>query len=446
MYLASSRENKVTIQNVLAWFSVFTLLILFSNKVFSANSIDGIRVWPAPENTRIVFDVKQKPVYKYFTLSNPNRLVIDFTNTKNSVALKNLAANDPRVKRFRSSYSKGKTRLVLELSQSYQLTAFPLSPAGQYGNRLVIDLYDKNRSSKGKSKPKSNVGDIIIGIDAGHGGEDPGSIGNKGTYEKRVTLAIAKKLQNLINKEKGMKAVMIRGGDYYVNLNRRTSLAREKHVDFLVSIHADAFHTPGPHGASVWVVTKRRAESELSKWLVNREMKSELLGGGGGVIKNTSDNHLALALADMSKEHSLGVSFGAANKVIAQLKKITKMHKKSPQSGNFAVLKSSDIPSILVETGFISNHREEKNLTWSKHQQRLASAIHTGIKNYFMSYPLTGSYFASVGYKKHKVRSGESLSALAQRYNISMAKLKSVNGLKSNALKIGQTLKIPRTG
>jgi len=446
MYLALSRENKVNKQKLLIWLSIFTLLILFSNSLFAANSINGIRVWPAPENTRIVFDVKEKPDYKYFTLSNPERLVIDFTNTKNSVALKNLAVNDPRVKRFRSSYSKGKTRLVLELTQPYQLTAFPLSPAGQYGNRLVIDLYDKNRSSKGKSKPQKNIGDIVIGIDAGHGGEDPGSIGNKGTYEKRVTLAIAKKLQTLINKERGMKAVMIRSGDYYVNLNRRTSLAREKHVDFLVSIHADAFHTPGPHGASVWVVTKRRAESELSKWLVNREKKSELLGGGGGVIKNTSDNHLALALADMSKEHSLGVSFGAANKVIAELKKITKMHKKSPQSGNFAVLKSSDIPSILVETGFISNHREEKNLTWSKHQQRLASAIHVGIKDYFMAYPLTGSYFASVGYKKHKVRSGESLSVLAQRYNISMAKLKSVNGLKSNALKIGQTLKIPRTG
>ena len=426
--------------------SIFVLSSLFSVNIFAANSIDGIRVWPAPENTRIVFDVKDKPEYKYFTLSKPNRLVIDFTNTKNTVALKNLAANDPRVKLFRSSVNKGKTRLVLELAQSYQLTVFPLAPAGQYGHRLVIDLYDKNRSKKNTSKPKQTVGDIIIGIDAGHGGEDPGSIGGKGTYEKRVTLAIAKKLQKLINKEKGMKAVMIRSGDYYVNINRRTSLAREKHVDFFVSIHADAFQTPGPSGASVWVVTKRRAESELAKWLVNREKKSELLGGGGGVIKNTSDSHLALALADMSKEHSLGVSFGVANNVIKELKKITKMHKKTPQNGNFGVLKSSDIPSILVETGFISNHREEKNLTWSKHQQRLADAIHRGIKNHFLAHPLTGSYFASVGYKKHKVRSGESLSVLAKRYNISMTKLKSINNLKSNSLRIGQTLKIPRTG
>jgi len=419
---------------------------LFSVGSFAANSIDGIRVWPAPENTRIVFDVKEKPDYKYFTLSKPERLVIDFSNTKNSVALKNLAANDPRIKRFRSSVNKGKTRLVLELAQSYQLTVFPLAPAGQYGNRLVIDLYDKASSKKRVSQSKQSTGDIIIGVVAGHGGEDPGSIGGKGTYEKHVTLAIAKKLQKLINKEKGMKAVMIRTGDYYVNLNRRTSLAREKNVDFLVSIHADAFHTPQPSGASVWVVKKSRAESELAKWLVNREKKSELLGGGGGVIKNTSDSHLALTLADMSKEHSLGVSFGVANNVIKELKRITKMHKKTPQNGNFAVLKSSDIPSILVETGFISNHREEKNLTWSKHQQRLANAIHQGIKSHFLAHPLTGSYFASVGYKKHKVRSGESLSVLAKRYNTSMTKLKSINNLKSNSLRIGQTLKIPRTG
>jgi N-acetylmuramoyl-L-alanine amidase len=441
MYLTLKHFKRVTIQLLVALGFIF-----FTQSVFAANSINGIRVWPAPENTRIVFDVKQKPNYKYFTLQNPHRLVIDFTDTKNTVSLKNLATNDPRIKLFRSSYNKGKTRLVLELAQSYQLTVFPLSPAGQYGHRLVIDLYDKSRSQSAIDKPAVTLGDIVIGIDAGHGGEDPGSIGHKGTYEKRVTLAIAKKLKALINKEKGMKAVMIRTGDYHVGLNRRTHLARQKNVDFFVSIHADAFRTPGPSGGSVWVVTKRRAESELAQWLANREKKSELLGGGGGVIKNTSDSHLALALADMSKEHSLGVSFGVANNVIAEMKKITKMHKKTPQNGNFAVLKSSDIPSILVETGFISNHKEEKNLTWSKHQQRLANAIHTGIKRYFLTHPLTGSYFASIGYKNHKVKRGESLSVLAKRYNISMNKLKSINKLKSNSLRIGQTLKIPRTG
>ena len=197
---------QILTQSTRVWLLILCSIVvgqsILSFQAQAANSIDGIRVWPAPENTRIVFDVKNKPDYKYFTLSNPNRLVIDFKGTKNTVSLKKLAANDPRVKRFRTSTSKktGTTRLVLELEKSYQLTVFPLSPAGQYGNRLVIDLYDKDRAKKVTSQPKKDHHDIIIGIDAGHGGEDPGSIGNKGTYEKRVTLAIAKKLQKLITR------------------------------------------------------------------------------------------------------------------------------------------------------------------------------------------------------------------------------------------------------
>jgi len=209
------------------WFLFATAMLTIKYALAAPviNSIEGIRVWPAPENTRIVFDLKSKPEYKYFSLDKPNRLVIDFANTKNNTALAALAKNDPRIKLFRTSSAKAKssTRLVLELNKSFQLTIFPLAPAGQYGNRLVIDLYDKQRPAKVTSKPKVNLGDIVIGIDAGHGGEDPGSIGAQGTYEKRVTLAIAKKLKKLIDKEKGMKAVLIRTGDYYVDLNRRTS-------------------------------------------------------------------------------------------------------------------------------------------------------------------------------------------------------------------------------
>ncbi|MGJ8693235.1 MAG: N-acetylmuramoyl-L-alanine amidase [Thalassotalea sp.] len=422
--------------------------------VNAANSIDGLRVWPAPENTRVVFDLKNTPEYKYFTLSKPERLVIDFENTQNSVSLTNAADQDTRIGKIRTSTSKSKgtTRLVLELTQTYKLTVFPLAPAGQYGNRLVIDLYDKETV---KAKPQvkieqsqqsfqSQKRDIIIGIDAGHGGEDPGSIGPRGTYEKRVNLAIAKKLQSLINSEKGMKAVMIRSGDYYVDLDRRTELARKEEVDFLISIHADAFHTSQPSGASVWVVSNKRAESELARWLDNRQRNSELLGGGGGVIKSTNDDNLAKTLADMSREHSLDVSIGVSKNVISHMQKVTKMHKKTTQYKSLAVLKSSDIPSILVETGFISNHTEERNLTSSSHQTKLAKAIHGGIKNYFLEHPLSGSYFASIGFRKHKVSNGESLSVLAKRYNVSISQLKAVNNLNSNMVRIGQTLKIPR--
>lgn len=428
---------------------VFLLTLFISFSTSAANRIDGIRVWPAPENSRIVFDLKDQADYSYFSLSNPERLVIDFKNSANNVNLSNLAKDDPRITRFRTSKpkTKGSTRMVIELTKKYELTVFPLDPAGQYGDRLVIDLYDNNRTvNQPKSVPVDNHRDIIIGIDAGHGGDDPGSIGHKGTYEKRVTLAIAKKLKRLIDNEKGMKAVMIRTGDYFVDLNNRTKIARQKQVDFLVSIHADAFRTSQPSGASVWIISKGRAESEMARWLVNREKNSELLGGVGSVIKTTKDNYFALTLADMSKQHSIEESLGVATNVIGKLRRITKLHKKEPQYASFAVLKASDIPSILVETGFISNHQEEKNLNSSAHQQKLANAIATGLKEYFIENPLKGSYYASIGYKKHKVSKGESLSVLAQRYNVSVAQIKSVNALKSNTVRIGQTLKIPRAG
>lgn len=430
----------------------FTIIIFLATwfvtlSVFASNQIKGIRVWPAPENTRLVFDLTDTPDYSYFSLKRPNRLVIDFKDSKNLVALENLAKKDKRIKRIRTSKPKHKNgiRVVLELAQSYQLTIFPLAPAGQYGDRLVVDLYDKEKiNTVQKQLPVNNSRDIIIGIDAGHGGDDPGSIGPKGTYEKHVTLAIAKRLQKLINSQKGMKAEMIRSGDYFIPVGRRSEVARRKQVDFLVSIHADAFYTPQPSGASVWVVTNRRVESELSKWLRNRSKNSELLGGGGNVIKNTKDDNLAITLADMNKEHSLEVSVGMAEQVQRQLSRVTKMHKKKPQHGNFGVLKSSDIPSMLVETGFISNHKEERNLNSAKHQQKLANAVFKGVKGYFLDHPPMGTYFAKVGYKKHKVSRGESLSLLAKRYNVSVGELKSANNLRSSTVKIGQTLKIPK--
>jgi N-acetylmuramoyl-L-alanine amidase len=428
----------------------FILLVMMWSiligEAIAEDQINGIRVWPAPENTRVVFDLSSEPEYSYFSLSNPERLVIDFKSAKNAVSLSNLAKNDPRIKRIRTSKPKHKngTRLVIELESKFQLTIFPLAPAGQYGDRLVVDLFDKQKKVQTVSKPIDNSRDIVIGIDAGHGGEDPGSIGPKGTYEKRVTLAIAKRLEKLINQEKGMKAVMIRTGDYYVDLNRRTRIARSKKVDFLVSIHADAFRTPQPSGASVWVVSDRRAKSELSKWLDNRQRNSELLGGGGGVIKNTDDDNLAITLADMNREHSLEVSIGMANNVINHMKKVTKMHKKTPQYKSLAVLKASDIPSMLVETGFISNHAEERRLLAGSHQQKLAKAIFTGVQSFFLDHPPMGSYYAKISYKKHKVARGDSLSVLAQRYKVSVNQLKSANNLASNKVVIGQTLKIPR--
>jgi len=431
--------RKKIIITILLWFC-------FSIQSYAVNNINGVRVWPAPENTRVVFDLSKKPDYKYFSLSSPQRLVIDFKDSKQIVSLKDVLKNDKRIKRIRTSKSKnkGSTRLVLELADSYQLAVFPLAPAGQYGNRLVIDLYDKNHINKIVKTTNDNKRDIVIAIVAGHGGEDPGSIGAKGTYEKKVTLKIAKKLAKLVDSQQGLKAVMIRKGDYYVKHNRKTELARKNKADLLISIHADAFTSSKPSGASVLVQSTGRANSEFARWIANRQKESELLGGAGETIKKTKDKNLAITLADMKKEYTMGSSYEFAEHVIRQMKKVTKLHKKKPEGLSLAVLKSSDIPSVLIETGFISNHREERNLNSPNHQQKLAKAIYTAIDNFFVRNPPDGTLYAATKVKEHKVSRGESLSVVAQRYKVSVGQLKATNHLTSNTVKIGQTLKIPR--
>ncbi|WDE09228.1 N-acetylmuramoyl-L-alanine amidase [Thalassomonas viridans] len=424
----------------------FTLCICI--QAHAANSINGIRVWPAPESTRVVFDLSKKPDYKYFSLSSPQRLVIDFNDSKSLISFQNIIKNDRRIKKIRKSKPKNKnsTRVVLELADNYQLTVFPLAPIGQYGNRLVIDLYDKNRVSKAVNNINADSKrDIVIAIVAGHGGDDPGSIGAKGSYEKRITLQIAKKLAKLINNHPGMKAVMIRQGDYYITHDRKPKLARKNKADLLISIHADAFTSPKPSGASVLVQSTRRANSEFARLIANRQKESELLGGAGETIKKTKDTNLAITLADMKKEHTMKSSYEFATHVLKQLKKITRLHKKKPEGLSLAVLKAPDIPSVLIETGFISNPNDEKKLNSSAHQQKLAKAIYTAIDSYFNHNPPEDSLLAANSMIEHEITRGESLSVVAHRYKVSVGHLKRVNNLTSNTIRIGQTLKIPRT-
>lgn len=434
---------KKTAQYIVSIAMLWLCIMVNANAI---NNIKSVRVWPAPDSTRVVFDLSQKPDFKYFSLKSPNRLVIDFKNSKNLASLMSAIKADRRVKKIRSSTSKkkGTTRLVLEMADNYRVSVFPLAPAGQYGDRLVIDLYDKQSKTIAKHDNSKGKRDIVVAIVAGHGGEDPGSIGAAGTYEKRVTLKIAKKLAKLINKKKGLKAVMIRSGDYYVNHNRKTVLARKSKADLLISIHADAFTSSKPSGASVLVQATRRADSEFARWIQNREKNSELLGGAGETIKKTKDDNLAIALADMKKEYTMASSYDFAEHVVKQLKKVTKLHKKKPERLSLAVLKSSDIPSVLIETGFISNPQEEKRLNNSAHQQKLAKAIYTAVDHYFSRNPPDGSLLAATKVREHKISRGESLSVVAQRYKVSIRELKSANNLKSNVVRIGQTLKIPQ--
>lgn len=433
------------ILHLICWVTIST-----SFAVHSANQLDSVRIWAAPESTRVVFDLSQAPQYESFTLTNPERLVVDIKNASNKVQLDRLSNNSKLIKRIRVSQSPGKgiLRLVLDLHKPIKSNLFTLSPTAPYGNRLVVDL-DDSFSAETKAKVTTHSSgtnrNIVIAIDAGHGGEDPGSIGPTGVYEKRVVLDISKRLADKINATPGMQAVMTRTGDYFVDLNRRSELARRSKADLLLSIHADAFTSPQPRGASAWVLSMRRADSELGRLLEQTEKHSELLGGVGDIIQNSDvEKYLVQTLIDMQKNNSMVMGNDIAKDILRDLGGVTHLHKKEPEAASLAVLKAADIPSILIETGFISNPGEEKLLVNYNHQQKLANAIHKGVVRYFESNPPSGTLISKSASSKHKVQSGESLSVIAKRYGVSVNNLKKANNLRSDVVRIGQHLVIPR--
>ncbi|MCP1337971.1 N-acetylmuramoyl-L-alanine amidase [Idiomarina sp. M1R2S28] len=418
--------------------------------VWADNSIDSVRVWPSPDKTRVVFDLSDTPDYSYFTLyqQKPYRLVIDFNNTSLKTGLENLGEESLLVDKIRTSSPKNanSTRIVIELESKSDANLFTLPANESYKDRLVVDLPGKSKELSGPAKSVSELKDrrVTIAIDAGHGGDDPGSIGPRGTYEKHVVIRIARALAKLINDDPGMQAYLIRTGDYYVGLNERPQKAWDAKADFFVSIHADAFRTPQPSGGSVWVLSKRRAESEVGRWLENREQQSELLGGVTDILrKNGHEPYLAETLLDMSMDSSIAGAYSAAKHIIDEMSAVTEMHKHAPQAASLAVLKSPDKPSLLVETGFLSNPREEQLLTSNAHQQRLARAIYNGIRRYFVSNPIDNTYLANQSSFTYTVKSGDSLSVLAQKYNTTVKAIKTENNLTTSSLKIGQKLTIP---
>jgi len=419
---------------------------------FAKNTIQGLRISPSPSTVRLVFDLADTPKYTYFTLKNPQRLVIDIENTLNNFDFKKVTNKSNLVKKVRYSTSRNpqSARVVIELNKKLNKNIFALSPTAPYGNRLVIVLDDPDfTTQKIVLNSKSTTDrDIVIVIDAGHGGKDPGSIGPSGSYEKNITLDIAKLLQSLIDKEKGMKAVMTRSGDYYISPNKRPQLARKHKADMFVSIHADAFTTPQPRGASVWVLSMRRANTELGRWLENTERHSELLGGAAEIIQDTAnERYFVQTILDLNMDHSLSTSYDVSRDMLKHIGKVARLHKKKPQMASLAVLTSPDIPSILVETGFISNPQEEKDLKRSEYRKKIAQSLFSGLKEHFKGSPPDGSLWAKWRQKNrtHRVRSGESLSLLAQRYNIQISALKKANNLNTDVVRIGQVLTIPGT-
>jgi N-acetylmuramoyl-L-alanine amidase len=420
--------------------------------------VEGIRLWHAPESSRLVFDLDSAAEHRIFSLRSPDRLVIDIDNSKMLTAIKDLPTSTGPVKIIRwGTRDKTSLRVVLDLREPVEAKSFPLVPNNQYKHRLVIDLYPKNQLLKPAvvSKPvidaiKATTGmrDIIVAIDAGHGGEDPGAIGHGGVYEKKVVLSNAKKLEQYLINEKGFQAALIRTGDYYVGLRDRTKRAREANADLFISIHADAFSSPRAKGSSVFALSKRGATSEAARWLADKENSSDLIGGVGALSLDDKDDVLAGVLLDLSMTASLGMSLGVGRTILNSMGGVSKLHKRRVEQAGFAVLKSPDIPSLLIETGFLSNPGEARKLKTSAYQKQMARAIFSGIKEYFQQSPPPGTYLASIknkdnNLKRYVIAPGDTLSMIALKHDTSMSSLKKLNGLKSSSLRVGQVIKVP---
>jgi N-acetylmuramoyl-L-alanine amidase len=368
--------------------------------------IRSLRVWPSQDYTRITIETATEVRYELTALKNPERLVLDLENVDFlsivDQSAKKVLPDDPHVTALRAGrFKPGAVRVVVDLKAEARPQVFTLKPVGEYGHRLVIDVYPvvppdplmallqrkEATEPPAAAAPRPPAGakppvlrTLTVVVDAGHGGEDPGARGRRGTYEKHVTLAIARRLKSLIDAEPGMRALLTRDGDYFIPLAARAEKARRVKADLFVSIHADAFMLPHARGSSVFALSERGATSTTARWLAKRENEADLIGG---VNLDVKDRYLAETLLDLSQTATINDSLKVGRAVLAELGEINTLHKAHVEQAGFAVLKSPDIPSILVETAFISNPEEEKRLGDAAYQDKLARAVLAGIKSYF---------------------------------------------------------------
>ena len=433
-----------------------------------AASIENIRIWPAPDNTRLVFDTSAAVTFEEITLDNPDRLVIDIDRSTLATSLVLDFTNSP-IRSIRSSQrSDNKLRLVLDLAYKTNHKIFTLVPNSSYGHRLVVDLSNYKKppvklatgAVAQPSQPKTTAlssldlldsqRDILIAIDAGHGGEDPGALGprfgGKKLQEKRVVLSIAKYLEALLKKEPGFEPLLTRTGDYYISLRGRTNKARKAKADLFISIHADAFKNGKAKGASVWILSSRGASSEMGRWLAQKENDADQIGGIGGISLEDKEDDVVMTLIDMSMNYSQTTGEGIAREVLGNIGKIAKLHKKLVEKAGFVVLKSPDVPSILVETGFISNPKEARQLNSSKYQQRMANAIYDGLVQFYSEHPPVGTLLAKNGNavgRSYIIARGDTLSEIAVLHNTSVRKILRYNKMSSSTIRVGQRILIP---
>ncbi|VTT29144.1 N-acetylmuramoyl-L-alanine amidase [Klebsiella pneumoniae] len=485
------------------------LLALFccSFSALSANLSD-IKVSNGSNQAEVTLSFGSQPIYAFFPLHNPERVVLDIRQSAVVQGLPLTFSGENIVKRIRSSNAqdsqsirlvfeltqRGKTRAVTKRSGSNYNVVFTISgtqpaqtasrsapvssatasrpvsstpPKSPFDANPVTAVSSGNQVARPRSAASSND-TVIVAIDAGHGGQDPGAIGGGGLKEKNVTIAIARKLKALLNADPMFKGVMTRDGDYFISVMGRSDVARKQNANLLVSIHADAAPNRSASGASVWVLSNRRANSEMAGWLEQHEKQSELLGGAGDLLANSqADPYLSQAVLDLQFGHSQRVGYDVAVKVIAQLQRVGALHKRRPEHASLGVLRSPDIPSLLVETGFISNPSEERLLGSSAYQQKIAESIYKGLRNYFLAHPLqsipkeenrplqsaaavegeanpapAGTEYSGPT-QRHVVKRGETLSGIAANYGVSMTTLRAMNTLKRDVVWVGQRLKVP---
>ena len=430
-------------RSVIAW-----ILALFTVPVLAAD-INGFRVWTDPDKTRAVLDLDAVVDYQVFTLADPPRVVIDLPHSDLDHALQLVDEHAGVIDNIRHGRpDKDTLRIVLDLENTSTLKSFMLDPTGQYGHRLVIDLFPEG-SSVGSPVVKQMTDlpspnrDIVVAVDAGHGGEDPGATGKNRTREKDVVLAIARELKRTIDARPGMSAVLVRSGDYYIPLRDRFEIARKHRADLFISIHADAFKKRDVSGSSVFVLSRKGASSEFARRLAANENSADQVGG---VTLNDKDDMLASVLLDLSQSATMEASHSVANSVLSSLRGVGKTHKNRVEHANFMVLKSPDVPSILVETAFISNPSEEARLKDPAWQRKLARVIGDGVQDYFYLSPPPGTWIAANRQPvRYKVVRGDTLGEIANRYRVSLYSLRRANDLNGDTIRVGSELLIPTT-
>lgn len=441
-----------------AWWIAAVLVLLGAPSAWSVE-VQDVRLWRAPDHTRIVFDLSGPVQHSIMVLSDPSRIVLDIRDTRLTTDLARLKLANTPVSSIRSGVRDGDDlRVVLDIANKVDPRSFTLESNEQAGDRLVLDLYDKQvaKTEVKKSIQQSTKRDLIIAIDAGHGGEDPGALGPGGIREKDVVMAIAKELQALLEADTGFKPTLIRSGDYYISLKGRRDIARQRQADLFVSIHADAFHRREAHGASVYALSTGGATSTAAEYLAERENAADLVGG---VSLSDKDDVLAGVLADLSMTSTLDTSLKLGDKLLRNMGGVAKLHKQRVEQAGFAVLKSPDVPSLLVETGFISNPQEASLLGSRAYQKKMAVAIHSGIRDWFIAHPPSGTLLAwqkqqggpqSLGQlqggQQYIIAQGDTLSGIADRFSVPLADLKSYNSIdNSSKILVGQKLNIPKS-